>query len=118
MRLLTFDEAFCITPEESELRRLAKKYNVSLFEVERCKIMFDELDENRSGRIRKQEFDKVLCRCGNIPRDIGLSASRRHSLWLLADSNLDGSIDFEEFLIFNVNYVAPGAEGFADYYRR
>jgi hypothetical protein len=118
MRTLTFDEAFSVTPEEREVRRMAKTYNLSLFEVDRYKKMFDELDEDRTGRIKKPEFDRVLCRCGNIPRDIGLSATRRQSLWLLADPNLDGSIDFEEFVLFNVKYFAPGAEGLADCYRR
>lgn len=121
MHTLTFEEAISVTPEERDLRRIAKTYNLSLFEVDRYKKMFDELDKDRSGRIKKPEFDRVLCRCGNIPQDIGLSATRRQSLWLLADKNLDGSMDFEEFLLFNVKYFAPGADSGrlgVDCYRR
>lgn len=119
MRILTFDEAFSVAPEERELRRIAKTYKLSLLEVDKYKKMFDELDENGSGRIKKPEFDQVLNRCGSIPRNIGLSASRRQSLWLLADPNLDGSIDLEEFVLFNFKYFAPGAEGLADcWFRR
>jgi Ca2+-binding EF-hand superfamily protein len=111
MRILSFDGAFNVTPEERELRRMAKKYSISSAEVDRYKKMFDELDEDHSGRIENREFENLLYRCGNIPRDLGISASRRHSLWLLADPNLDGSIDFEEFLTFNLKYIAPGAQG-------
>jgi Ca2+-binding EF-hand superfamily protein len=111
IRILSFDGAFNVTPEERDLRRMAKKHNLSPAEVDKYKRIFDELDENHNGRIENREFDYLLYRCGNIPRDIGISAKRRHSLWLLADPNLDGSIDFEEFLIFNLKYIAPGAQG-------
>jgi Ca2+-binding EF-hand superfamily protein len=110
MRVLSFDGAFSVTPEERKLRGMAKKYNLSPAELDRYKKMFDELDEDHSGKIENREFENLLYRCGNIPRGIGISASRRHSLWLLADPNLDGSIDFEEFLIFNLKYFAPGAK--------
>jgi len=111
MRILSFDGAVNVTPEERELRRMAKKYGLSSAEVDKYKKMFDELDEDHSGRIENREFENLLYRCGNVRRDIGISASRRRSLWLLADPTLHGSIDFEEFLVFNLKYIAPGAEG-------
>lgn len=114
VRILSFDGEFNVAPEERELRRLAKKYSLTPAELDRYKQMFDELDEDKSGRIENREFENLLYRCGNVPRDIGISASRRHSLWLQADPNLDGSIDFEEFLIFNLNHFAHRRRGSFD----
>jgi len=111
MRILSFDGDFNVTPEERELRRMAKKYNLSPAELDKYKKIFDELDEDHSGRIEDREFETLLHRCGSIPRNIGISAKRRQSLWLLADPNHDGGIDFEEFLVFNLKYLAPGAVG-------
>jgi len=111
MRILSFDGAVNVTPEERELRRMAKKYNLSPAELDKYKKLFDELDEDHSGRIQDREFENLLYRCGSIPRDISISATRKQSLWLLADPNRDGSIDFEEFLLFNLKYLAAGAEG-------
>jgi hypothetical protein len=99
-----------IRAEERELHRMAQKYNLDPVEVDRYKKMFDELDENGSGKIENQEFENLLYKCGNIARDIGLSDARRHSLWLLTDPSYDGSIDFEEFLIFSLNYLAQEAD--------
>jgi Ca2+-binding EF-hand superfamily protein len=118
MRALSFDVALSVTPEEYALRSLAKTYSLGPVEVDRYKEMFDELDVNGSGRIQKCELDNILYRCGNIQRDLGLSDARRHSLWLLADPNCDGSIDFEGFLNFNLKYLAPGANGLSQYLAR
>jgi Ca2+-binding EF-hand superfamily protein len=118
MRILSFDYAFNATHEERELRRMAQEYSLAPVEVDRYKKMFDELDENGSGRIENHEFENLLYKCGNIPRDIGISDERRHSLWLLADPNYDGSIDFEEFLIFNLKYLAQEADGISQYFGR
>jgi Ca2+-binding EF-hand superfamily protein len=118
MRALAFDDAFSVTSKERALRRMAKTYSLGPVEVDRYKKMFDELDVNGSGRIQRCELDNILYRCGNIPRDLGLSDARRHSLWILADPNCDGSIDFEGFLNFNLKYLAPGADGLSQYLAR
>jgi hypothetical protein len=110
MRALSFDYIFSITPEERALRRMAKKYNLGLVEADRYKKMFDELDVNGSGRIQKRELDNILYGCGNgnNPWDFH---SHWHAFWLIADPHLDGSIDFEGFLIFNLKCSALGAGG-------
>jgi Ca2+-binding EF-hand superfamily protein len=119
MRILSFDYAFDVTHEERELRRMAQKYNLDPVEVDRYKHMFDELDENGSGKIDNQEFENLLYNCSNLGQDIGLSGARRPPLWLLdLPSNYDGSIDFEEFLTFNLNCLAQEADGFSRYFGR
>lgn len=104
----TFAECLNIDSKERELRNLAKEYNLSLIQVDKYKRMFEELDEDGSGMIESCEFENLLYKCGNIPRDIGLSATRRQSMWSDADNRMRGSINFEEFLQFNLKYFAPG----------
>lgn len=111
-----FDEGFNIDAEERELRTLAKQYKLTLVEVDKYKKMFDEIDVDHSGKIENSGFDDVLLRCGNIPRDIGLSASRRQQLWRAADPERRGGIDFEDFMVFNLKYFAKGSRGVSDIY--
>jgi Ca2+-binding EF-hand superfamily protein len=117
MHRLSFDEAFNVTSEDRELRRIANEHRLSLIEVERYKRLFDEVDVDGSGRIESSEFESLLYKCGNISRDI-ISAARAHSLRLAADPNLDGNIDFEEFVAFGQKYFGPGATGLGEHCRR
>lgn len=90
---------------DPELRRIAKENGLSFIEVDRFKRLFDEVDVSRSGRIKSSEFETLLYRCGKLPR--GLSVSRwMRNLWLRADSERNGSINFEEFVVFDQKYLA------------
>jgi len=114
MRCLMFNEAFNISSEERELRRIAKEHNLSFVEVDRYKKMFDELDGNGSGSVEEHEFEDLLYRCGSVPRELGISAGRLRSLWREAGPHADGRLGFQGFLVFHLRHFAPGSKGFGE----
>ncbi|CAK0856028.1 unnamed protein product [Prorocentrum cordatum] len=96
-RILCFDKRHSLAEEERGLRRMALKYGLDPVEIDRYKKEFDELDVDRSGRIDSQEMESLLSFIG------------------LADTYkpvLGDSIGFEDFLIFSLRYLTPGATGF------
>jgi Ca2+-binding EF-hand superfamily protein len=113
----TFDADLNVDAEEHEMRSMAKEYGVSMLEVDRYRRLFRELDKDGDGRLRSSELEEMLHKCGSVPREIGLTASRRQSLWSAADTNLRGSIDFEEFLAYNLRYFTQSESGVQEEYK-
>ncbi|CAK0893801.1 unnamed protein product [Prorocentrum cordatum] len=116
-----FVEGFHLDAKEQALRKLARKLGVSATEIDVYKRHFDTFDADGSGSIDREEFEEVLYKCGNVPRHIGLPASRINQLWMAADIDGSGEIDFEEFVIFFRKYFQKASRegdrtGFERYY--
>ncbi|CAK0890797.1 unnamed protein product [Prorocentrum cordatum] len=78
-------------------KAMALKYGLDPVEIDRYKKEFDELDVDRSGRIDSQEMESFLSFIGRAD---------------MYKPVLGDSIGFEEFLIFRLRYLTPGATGF------
>lgn len=112
-----FLEDVALDTESRTVRRLARKHAIHHAEVERYKDMFHKFDEDNSGTIDRDEFEKLLCKCTKVPDSIGLPTTRVKNLWRTADVDGDHSVTFEEFLTFHNRYLASGSTGFEDFYR-
>jgi Ca2+-binding EF-hand superfamily protein len=114
-----FVEGFHLDAKEQALRKLARKLGVSATEIDVYKRHFDTFDADSSGSIDAEEFEEVLYMCGNVPRHIGLPTSRINQLWMAADTDGSGEIDFEEFVVFFRKYFQKrdgDRSGFERYY--
>lgn len=116
-----FTEALSLTFEQRDVRAVARKYNFSTAEVERCKQAFDLMDVNGSGDIDFPEFEKLVHQLLKVPNGMELPASRVKQYWREADVSGNGTVEFEEFVVFYrkyfQDYQAAGASPIEDFYR-
>eukprot|EP00930_Biecheleria_cincta_P047127 TRINITY_DN32610_c0_g1_i1.p1 TRINITY_DN32610_c0_g1~~TRINITY_DN32610_c0_g1_i1.p1 ORF type:complete len:548 (-),score=112.24 TRINITY_DN32610_c0_g1_i1:39-1682(-) len=117
-----FMENVLLTNAQREVRTLARKYGLPIIEVEQYKKTFDRVDEDKSGSIEEVEFNKCLDQLIKVPAHCELPASRVKQFWKEADVNQDGSVNFEEFLVFYNRYFRITKNGsatcpFEEYYR-
>jgi len=106
-----FVEDLHLDAKEQALRKLARKLGLSASEIDMYKRRFDTFDEDGSGSIDAEEFKEVLYKCGNVPRHIGLPATRINQLWAAADIDGSGELDFEEFVVFCRKYFKASSSG-------
>mmetsp|Transcript_175 Transcript_175/g.368 ORF Transcript_175/g.368 Transcript_175/m.368 type:complete len:389 (+) Transcript_175:55-1221(+) len=100
----SFSEDINCDEEEREIRSLARKHGLALYQVEKCRRDFKEFDADASGAIDRGEFEDVVYKSAKVPKDIGLPQSRVQQWWRDADADNNGTVDFEEFLIFQKKY--------------
>lgn len=119
----SFSEDVNLDDEQRELRNLARRYNMHISSVEKYKQDFDVFDADGSGAIDPDEFDNLVHRCAKVPGKLRLPATRIRQFWRDADTDENGGVDFEEFLVFQRKYFATDEKsgvqrnGFEDYYR-
>jgi hypothetical protein len=99
-----FDEVF-MDAKEQTLRKLARKLDVSTSEIDVYKRHFDHVDADSSGSIDADEFLEMLYEFTKVPKHIGLPHGYISQLWRAADADGDGSIDFEDFVVFSKKYL-------------
>jgi len=115
-----FMENMLLTSAQLEVRQLARKYDLPVIEVEQYKKKFDLFDEDQSGLIDYEEFQKLLSSLIKVPANLDLPATRVNQFWAEADRDRSQSISFEEFLLFFYRYFsinAPTVCPFQEYYR-
>ncbi|KAF4742936.1 hypothetical protein FOZ63_015199 [Perkinsus olseni] len=104
------------TEEESRLRQLAKRYGMSILDVEKIKQEFDKYDVDASGAIEKEEFHSIVRNILGAKEKYDLSQKRLEEFWKMLDADDSGSVTLEEFLGFFWKYFwtrggdVPGAQ--------
>jgi len=99
-----FQQEMLLSPQQILSRNFAKKYDLSIADVDSVQAKFKLFDEDGSGEIEFHEFEKLLCKLMKIPRGQELPANRLNHFWKEIDGDGSGSVDFEEFLQWYVRY--------------
>jgi Ca2+-binding EF-hand superfamily protein len=89
----TFDS--CVT--------LARKHHLRLEDVRKKWDQYRLLDENGDRNLSLEEFQKVVRIMCKIPDDRPIPAHLTHRLYNETDTNGDGMISFEEFLLWSTS---------------
>eukprot|EP00931_Biecheleriopsis_adriatica_P044650 TRINITY_DN2556_c0_g1_i1.p1 TRINITY_DN2556_c0_g1~~TRINITY_DN2556_c0_g1_i1.p1 ORF type:complete len:419 (+),score=76.33 TRINITY_DN2556_c0_g1_i1:106-1257(+) len=117
---LSFDQFITLSSSERKIRDLARKYNMTIVDVDRYWRHFDESDTDRGGTIGQDEFESLLRKCAKVPADVEIPPTRFRQLWKDCDIDGSGEIDFEEFVQFYRRYFDDSngeSLGFEGYYR-
>eukprot|EP00746_Dinoflagellata_sp_MGD_P008940 gnl/MRDRNA2_/MRDRNA2_117990_c0_seq1.p1 gnl/MRDRNA2_/MRDRNA2_117990_c0~~gnl/MRDRNA2_/MRDRNA2_117990_c0_seq1.p1 ORF type:complete len:1018 (-),score=196.38 gnl/MRDRNA2_/MRDRNA2_117990_c0_seq1:43-3096(-) len=101
-----FLEDLLLPAEQRETREVARKYGLSVVEVEQLKQTFDSYDEDGSGRIEFHEFKTMLHALMKIPKGLELPGIRLRQFWQEIDEDKGGDVDFEEFLCWYLRYFS------------
>lgn len=96
----SFSEELTPNKEDHRTRRLAKKLGLEVVDVDDYRKAFDKFDTDGSGAIEIDEFQEILKDLLKLPEDTELEPNRVANLFLMADTNHDGEVDFEEFCVF------------------
>eukprot|EP00746_Dinoflagellata_sp_MGD_P021108 gnl/MRDRNA2_/MRDRNA2_149263_c0_seq1.p1 gnl/MRDRNA2_/MRDRNA2_149263_c0~~gnl/MRDRNA2_/MRDRNA2_149263_c0_seq1.p1 ORF type:complete len:582 (-),score=120.16 gnl/MRDRNA2_/MRDRNA2_149263_c0_seq1:86-1831(-) len=107
-----FDEEMgdLLTEKQIQSRELARKYNLSMGEVDSVFKKFHEFDLDGNGVIDIDEFEKLLIKLMKIPPDLELPAARVKQFWIECDLDRSGEVDFEEFLQWYMRYFDVSGE--------
>lgn len=81
------------------LRRLAKKYHIPLLDMEDTFKLFSTSSSDGLN-VEREEFTKLILKMYGTTDISDIPSQRLRSFWSQADKNRDGSIDFEEFVIW------------------
>lgn len=102
--VMAFDlETLGVSSESIQLRRLAKKYGISLIEVEDMHSMFKANTEGEPG-IDRPNFNRLLLKLQGATEMTEIPNQRLQFFWQQADMDCSGTIDFEEFVMFYDRY--------------
>jgi len=91
-----FDES----TEQRYLKKVARKHEVSLKDVEACNDKFKRTDLNSNGVIEYDEFEVLIHSMMRLAESEKLPHARMETLWRDADTDGNGGLDFEEFMAF------------------
>lgn len=81
------------------LRRLAKKYRIPLLDMEDTFKLFSASSSDGLN-VEREEFTKLIMKMYGTQDISDIPPQRLRGFWSQADKNADGSIDFEEFIIW------------------
>jgi Ca2+-binding EF-hand superfamily protein len=99
-----FQQELLLSPQQILNRDFAKKYDLSIADVDSVHAKFQVFDEDGSGMIEFPEFEKLLYKLMKIPRGQELPANRLKHLWKEIDIDGSGGVDFDEFLQWYIKY--------------
>lgn len=114
-----FSEGCILTPEERDLRQIARKHCISVPDLDHYKLCFDKFDKEKTGHIPLAGFRELIAALTKVPEGQSLPGNRISQLWLEADQNRNGYLDFEEFVLFYRKYFDDESVGscpFATFY--
>lgn len=100
MSVHAFDQVMLLPPRQSQIRRLAQKWEESFPDVEEVFKAFDSFDNDGSGEIRHHEFGELLRLLLRIPKNTEFPPSRIEYFWREVDKDRDGKICGEEFFLW------------------
>jgi Ca2+-binding EF-hand superfamily protein len=83
--------------DSAGLEALATKYDVSFFDVEKIKSIFDSFDANRSGRIDRGEFRAMLVHIFKAKAEDDIPGERADRFWSEIKQDNSMTISFPEF---------------------
>lgn len=115
-----FLEDLLLDPSQKEVRHMARKYEMSLVEVENIKSKFDQFDTDGSGEIEIDEFSRLIYLLLRVPPHLRLPPKRVTQFWNEIDYDCSGVVDFEEFLVWYMRYFGTGdsqSSPIEDFYR-
>lgn len=113
-----FSETILCPKKQRDLRDLARKHGLTVPEIELYKSSFDSFDEDCSGEIEFDEFEKLLRALMKFPSHIQFPPQRLRQFWFEMDVDQSGSIGFEEFVIFYNKYFGRGSDEPAESFYR
>jgi len=99
-----FQQELLLSPTQIRTRDFARKYDLSIAEVDSVHSMFRVFDEDGSGVIEFKEFEKLLYKLMKVPKDLELPATRMQHFWREIDIDGSGSVCFDEFLQWYIKY--------------
>lgn len=94
----SFTEIFLLSPEQQRLRSVARKWGMTISDVEHIKKKFDDHDLNATGTIEYFEFRRLMLSLLKVPAEVEFPENRVKAFWQEVDSDADGVVEFEEFL--------------------
>jgi len=97
------EEVLVTDRKERQLRKIARNQRLPLYEVERLKKVFDSFDQDGSGVIEEGEFRNAIIMLMNVKNPEDVSTKRLRRFWTEVDIDRNGSISFEEFLVWYCN---------------
>jgi len=99
-----FQQELLLSPGKIRIRDFARKYKLSIAEVDAVHCKFLCFDEDESGEIEFHEFEKLLYKLMKIPQGAELPAKRVQHFWKEIDLDGSGSVSFDEFLQWYIKY--------------
>mmetsp|Transcript_97150 Transcript_97150/g.217384 ORF Transcript_97150/g.217384 Transcript_97150/m.217384 type:complete len:824 (-) Transcript_97150:67-2538(-) len=115
-----FSEAINLSPEEREMRIIARKHGIPLDYAEAIRDEFHRFDVNGKGSLGYLDFGKVVRtmtvrRAGGVAGEKGQAGSevpesRIRYLWHDVDTDGSGRVELEEFLIWFYRCFHSGEE--------
>lgn len=116
----SFSEDILADDEQRFIRRIARKLDAPVVEIEMVKRHFDSFDTDRSGQIEYDEFYQLLGKLLNLDDMSDLPESRVKSFWREVDDDGSGVIEFSEFAPWYVGYFGglQGETPLVNFYRK
>jgi Ca2+-binding EF-hand superfamily protein len=99
-----FQQVLLLSPQKIRARDFAKKYDLSIPEVDAVYTKFQHFDEDRSGLIEFPEFVKLLHKLLRVPKGAELPANRLNHFWKEIDIDGSGTVCMDEFLQWYAKY--------------
>eukprot|EP00927_Polykrikos_kofoidii_P051496 TRINITY_DN45295_c0_g1_i1.p1 TRINITY_DN45295_c0_g1~~TRINITY_DN45295_c0_g1_i1.p1 ORF type:complete len:715 (+),score=117.43 TRINITY_DN45295_c0_g1_i1:65-2209(+) len=87
---------------EREMRRIARKLQLPLSDVEMVKRVFDEFDANGTGEVEAEGFKNIIVALMKVKSVADLGPQRLERYWREVNTVTSGAVTFPEFLTWYV----------------
>jgi len=99
-----FQQEVLLSPNKIRTRDFARKFDLNVADVDSVLSKFQLFDEDGSGAIEFQEFEKMMYKLMKIPRGQELPPKRLKHFWKEIDIDGSGTVCFDEFLQWYCKY--------------
>lgn len=118
----SFNEEILADAEQRFVRRIARRLQTPINDIEIVKRHFDSFDTDGSGQIDYDEFSQLLGKLLNLDDMSDLPESRIKSFWRQVDGDRSGVVEFGEFAPWYVGYFGcrqgQGETPLVNFYRQ